>query len=1288
MKKAAKAAGLLLVFSLSLLSTSLAGTIDTVVGNYDPNGLPATAVNVTSSDVAVDSSGNLYIPDPSGFVYKVDTSGAIFIFAGTGFSGSSGDGGPATDAYLLRPTDVAINDSGNVYIVDPTASRIRKVDPQGTITTFAGNGKWGFSGDGGPATDTRLNNPQKIAFDSAQNLYIADRDNHRIRRVDSGGTITTVAGNGSADFSGDHGPATAASLNLPNGVAIDAAGNIYIADYGNHRIRKIDLSGTITTIAGNGTAGHSGDGGPATAARLNNPRDVAIDANGSLYIADYRNNRIRKVSPAGTITEVYAISFPFGIEFDSADNLYIPDLGRINRMRPDGTVDTVAGTGDWHSFFGDGGPAVAARLDRPQGLTADAFGNLYIADTFNHRIRKVDANGTISTVAGREAGGFGGDGGPATDAKLVWPRGVEADDGGILYIADTGNNRVRRVDLEGTITTVAGNGTGAFSGDGGPATDAGLYAPFALAFDVAGNLYIADSANQRIRKVDSSGTITTVAGNGVRGFSGDGGPAIAASLAFPFGITVDNSGNLYIADRLNRRIRKVDVNGTMTTIAGTGFWGHGGDGGPAIDASLAEPRDVAFDVYGNLYFTDSNYSRIRRVDPGGTIYTVAGHQVSGFGGDGGPATSASMNQPFGLAFDVTGNLHFTDTGNHRVRRFFPSLPPVCEATLPAAVECTGSTTAIDLDGSAASDPDGDPIAFSWTTDCPAPSFDDATSAMTTLTFESAAPGVCGPSECTATLTVTDDSGLANTCAPIPIRVADTTAPVIALESTTALILECSIDAFTDPGDLATDACDPDVALVIGGATVDPSTLGDYLVTYAAADACGNDAAAVTRTVTVADTTAPVIALEGEAELTLECSVDTFADPGAAAADVCDPNVDVTAGGATVDPATVGEYLITYDAVDASGNDAATASRAVTVADSTAPVVALEGDTAMTLECSVDSFTEPGASASDLCDPDLAVVIAGDTVDPTTVGEYLLTYDALDASGNDAATAVRAVTVADSTAPVVALEGDAAMTLECSVDSFTDPGAMAADACDPNVDVTVGGATVDPATVGEYLLSYDAVDASGNDAATASRAVTVADTTAPVIALEGDAALNLECAIDTFVDPGATATDACDPNVDVVVGGATVDPAMVGEYLITYEAADSSGNAAMQALRTVTVADTLAPAIQQLAASPAQLWPPNHRMVEVTVSALAADACDGAPACAIVAVTSDEPVDGTGDGDTAPDWQIVDGSTVLLRAERAGGGDGRVYTVSVSCTDAAGNAAAGEVRVSVPHRRGR
>jgi len=364
-------------------------------------------------------------------------------------------------------------------------------------------------------------------------------------------TVTTVAGNGAASFGGDNGQATSAGLNRPRGVAFDASGNMYIADEMNHRIRRVTTGGVITTFAGNGTGGFSGDGGAAVNAQLNQPEDVFVDASGTVYIADSSNHRIRRVTSGGTIS-------------------------------------TVAGTGAF-GFNGDSQTAVNAQLNRPVGITMDASGNLYIADASNHRIRKIATNGTISTVAGNGVQGYSGNGGSATSASLRFPVGIALDSGSNLYIADAGNHVVREVTPGGIIFNAAGNGAGAgtdsgsFSGDGGAAVSAGLNTPRDVVVDSAGNLFIADSANYRVRKVTPSGSISTVAGTGFDGFSGDGGLALAATFNLPWAVAMNASGSLFVGDMFNNRIRRISGAGGAALPLPSGA-PSGGNGNPSVSS--------------------------------------------------------------------------------------------------------------------------------------------------------------------------------------------------------------------------------------------------------------------------------------------------------------------------------------------------------------------------------------------------------------------------------------------------------------------------------------------------------------------------------------------------------------------------------------------------------------------------------------------------------------------------------------------------------------------------------
>ena len=609
--------------------------------------------------MAVDGSGNLYIADRlNQRIRKVDSTGNISTVAGTGTAGFSGDGAAATAAQLRNPRGVAVDGSGNLYIADGSNQRIRKVDSSGNISTVAGTGTAGFSGDGAAATAAQLNSPEDVMLDGSGNLYIADTLNHRIRKVDSSGNISTVAGTGTAGFSGDGAAATAAQLSNPQGVAVDGSGNLYIGDRGNHRIRKVDSSGNISTVAGTGTAGFSGDGAAATAAQLRNPSGVAVDGSGNLYITDRLNHRIRKVDSAGNIS-------------------------------------TVAGTGR-QGFSGDGAAATAAQLSNPEDVTLDGSGNLYIADFWNQRIRKVDSAGNISTVAG----GAVGDGGAAVAARLIYPRDVAPDGSGNLYIADNSNHRIRKVDSSGNITTVAGTGTSGSSGDGAAAGAARLNYPSGVALDGSGNLYIADQWNSRIRKIAtvpgfsagilSSGVITTVAGGGLS--LGDGAAATAARLNNPRGVALDSAGNLYIADNANHRIRKVDTAGNITTVAGTGTQGFSGDGGAATAAQLSRPFGVALDGSGNLYIADNGNQRIRKVNSSGIISTVAGTGTAGFSGDGAAATAAQLSRPSGVALDGSGNLYIADHLNGRIRKVDSSgvISTVAQGVYPRNVALDGS----------------------------------------------------------------------------------------------------------------------------------------------------------------------------------------------------------------------------------------------------------------------------------------------------------------------------------------------------------------------------------------------------------------------------------------------------------------------------------------------------------------------------------------------------------------------------------------------------------------------
>jgi sugar lactone lactonase YvrE len=658
--------------------------ISTVAGGAPPTAATGTSASVGGlAGVAADSQGNVYFTALN-CVFRLAGSGNLTVVAGNSRPGFSGDNGPATSAQLNNPWGVALDTAGNLYIGDSGNNRVRKVSSAGVITTIAGNGNGIYSGEGGPAAAAGLS-VYGVAVDSVGNVYVADTGNEAIRKVSSAGVITTAAGIGLAGYGGDGGLAINAELNNPLGVAVDGAGDLYIADTSNSVIREVS-SGVIATVAGTGNFGYSGDGGPSASANLSAPSSVAVDSSGNIYIDDAGNGAIRKVS-AGTIATVAGngllgysgdggsatnatLGLSVGVAVDQSGNLYIADAEnvRVRKISSGGVITTIAGDGLF-SYGGDSGQAVSAQLGTPHGTAVDSSGNLYLADTANNRVRKVSPSGIITTVAGTGALGHSGDGGAATSATLSGPQGVAIDNAGNLYIADTGNDAIRKVSASGVISTIAGANGNSNTGDGGPATSAALSGPTAVLPDGLGNLYIADSGSAKIRVISSSGVISTFAGSVLRGYAGDGGPATSAFLNNPTGMALDSVGNLYIADSGNSAIREVTTNGNISTIAGNGSAGYSGDGGPATSAEFNFLSGVAVDGAGNIYVTDTLNHRVRKIS-GGTVTTVAGTAQAAYSGDGGPAATASFVSPWGIAI-FGSDIYVSDSGD-AVRLLVPA----------------------------------------------------------------------------------------------------------------------------------------------------------------------------------------------------------------------------------------------------------------------------------------------------------------------------------------------------------------------------------------------------------------------------------------------------------------------------------------------------------------------------------------------------------------------------------------------------------------------------------------
>ena len=967
------------------------GVITTVVGNgtsgYSGDGGPATAAALTyPAALALDAAGNLYISDyGNAHIRKVNTSGIISNFAGSGGSGALGDGGPATAAVIVGPWGLAIDTAGNVYVGQYAGgNRIRKISTSGIITTYAGTGVPGFSGDGWMATAANLNSVSNLTFDQYGNLYFGDESNQRVRKISPTGIITTVAGCGTLGYGGDGGPATAAFLYRPVGVAVDAAGNLYIGDEYNNRVRRVNTAGIISTIAGTGSSGFSGDGGPATAAKITHPFCVAIYDSLNLYICDGANNRIRIVpgynrppvftggvsqtlvvcqnSIATSINSLLAVldsdayqsetwsllsgpahgtaavsftSTSLGVPLTPSGLSYTPSSGysgydtfrvkvtdgfladtisiyvTVNpnpssiagvtsfcvgvtsalsdattggvwsssntTVAPIGTssgivsgaaggvatisytistgcaatvavtVSTViapitgsatlctgatsalsdaSGGGVWSSSssvaaigsstgivsgiaagtttitYSTGGICIATMFMTVSTTPAPITGTTYVCTGAATTLSDLTPGGawssgaisiatvgsssgvvtgvstgmtgitytiglscittiivTVNSVPATISGtGYMCPGGTTTLTAAtpggIWTssnltvaaigsstgivNGISAGTDNISYTLSSGCYAVSMVTVNPTpsilgftsvytgstsvltsvpsggiwsssnpaiatigsasgvvsgiaagtanitytsavgcvgvavgtvvnpslapqiIVSIAGNGSGSYSGDGGAATSAAINHPYDAIVDGSGNIYISDYNNNRIRKVNTSGIISTIAGTGSAGFGGDGGPATSAQLNHPGDMLVDVSGNLYFSDISNNRVRKVNSSGIISTIAGSSSAGFAGDGSAATAAFLNNPNGLAIDGSGNLYIADCLNNRIRKVNMVGVITTIAGTGTAGFGGDGGNATAALLHSPNYLAIDGAGNVCLSD----------------------------------------------------------------------------------------------------------------------------------------------------------------------------------------------------------------------------------------------------------------------------------------------------------------------------------------------------------------------------------------------------------------------------------------------------------------------------------------------------------------------------------------------------------------------------------------------------------------------------------------------------
>jgi sugar lactone lactonase YvrE len=588
--------------------------------------------------------------------------------------------GTGTNARFFNPTAVAVDGAGNAYVADGGDHTIRKVSAGGVVTTLAGNSGQGGSSDGSGSGALFLY-PYAVAVDGSGNVYVADSGNNNIRKVTAGGAVTTLAGNAGLTGSSD-GTGSAALFNRPQGIAVDASGNVYVGDTDNSTLRKVTASGVVTTLAGSPGQTGSSDGA-GSSARFSYPCGVAVDAAGNVYVADFDNSTVRKVTPAGSVTTLAGtagasgavdgsggsarFNHPQGVAVDGAGNVYAIDTSNqtLREISPGGAVSTIAGT-PGIGGHADGGGA-SASFFYPAGVASTAAGVVYVADTGNHLLRVLASPGSVATLAGA-SGTEGSTNGTGSGALFSYPYGVAIGGSGTLYIADSGNNTIRQANSAGVVQTLAGSPgiTGSSDGVGGSAAFSN---PAGVAVDSSGNIYVADSGNSTIRKITAGGSVSTLAGQaGVAGSSD--GTGSAAHFNAPRGIAVDSSGNVYVADTENDTVRKITSGGTVSTLAGAAGQTGSGDGAGG-SARFNAPYAVAVDSGGNVYVADFNNATIRKINTSDTVSTLAG-TAGNVGFTDGTGFAASFNQPYAVAVDGSGYVYVADTYNRALRMVSPS----------------------------------------------------------------------------------------------------------------------------------------------------------------------------------------------------------------------------------------------------------------------------------------------------------------------------------------------------------------------------------------------------------------------------------------------------------------------------------------------------------------------------------------------------------------------------------------------------------------------------------------
>ncbi len=651
----------------------------------------------TPGGIAVQADGPVYVSDMTlGTVQSIDP----VKWALQDSEAAAGREAVSIGGDLVAPSRLIVDGRGRLIIA--TLDRIELIEPSQAAIVVAGNGEAGFAGDGGTAANAQFNGNSGMAIDSEGNLLVADRGNGRLRRIDASGIVSTIAGTGDSASTGDGGPAVEASLDKPVDVAVGPDGSIFVAELGGHRIRRIGRDGIINTYTGIGIAGFSGDGGPAVEASLNSPRAIEVDSEGNLYIADWRNNVLRRVAVDGSIRTVaglasegalregrpaFAVALPppLDMALGPEGTLYLLLQGArtVYLLRPpsgaqatdecdgapsqpdprapliaDGVALIVAGDAD-AGFAGDGGPISEARFAIPQSFAIADDGRIFVADSGNHRIRVISTGGEVSTFAGTGEPGYSGDGGEAGEARLSGPKAIEVDARGNVFFFDSGNFRIRRIDRCGIIETVAGSGEPGSDGDGGPALIASFRDVSGLAFDNRGNLYAADPASNRVRVISRDGFISSFAGTGQPESGADGGPAANTPLDGPADVARHSDGSMLIAEQRAGKIRRVSAFGEVTTLVGPGAV-DGEFEGPLDQVRVQDPVSLVTDADGNVYLAQLTAGLVSKIAPDGAVTIVAGNPA-GTGVPGDPAVDVALPAPLVIQLDGRGNLYVLES---------------------------------------------------------------------------------------------------------------------------------------------------------------------------------------------------------------------------------------------------------------------------------------------------------------------------------------------------------------------------------------------------------------------------------------------------------------------------------------------------------------------------------------------------------------------------------------------------------------------------------------------------